>query len=108
MGITDVRVKNFIRINSVFAQLFSEGLFGGRMRIEPDWLQELDTANQETLRLEDGQLKDVARQRDVQKISKLFDEKMEFQVIMGIEGQDGVHYFMPVRCMELDAMTYSF
>ena len=108
MGTTDVRIKNFIRINTVFAQLFSEGVFGGRMKIDPNRLQELDAANQETIRLEDGQLKDVERQRDVQKISMLFDEKMEFQVIMGVEGQDGVHYFMPVRCMELDAMSYSF
>lgn len=108
MGAIDIRVKNFVKINSVFAQLFSEGVFGGRVAVEPDRLQELDTANQETMKLGAGQLKDIERLRDAQKISMLFDGRMAFQIIMGVEGQDGVNYFMPVRCMELDALTYSF
>lgn len=108
MGTVDIRVKNFFKINSVFAQLFSRAVFEGRLEINPDKLQELDTVNQETFRLEDGQLKDIERLRDAQKISMLFDDRMAFQVIMGVEGQEGVNYFMPVRCMELDAMTYSF
>ena len=108
MGAADIRVKEFVKINSVFAQLFSGGVFGGRFSIDPDRLQELDTVNQETVKLADGQLKDIERLRDAQKIAMLFDGKMEFQVIMGAEGQDGVNYFMPVRCMELDALTYSY
>lgn len=54
-----------------------------------------------------GQLKDIERLRDAQKVSMLFDNKMAFQVVMGVEGQNGVNYFMPVRCKELDALTYS-
>lgn len=108
MGEIDIRVKNFIKLNSVFAQLFSEGVFGGRIRVDPDRLQELDTVNQETVKLEDGQLKDLERLRDAEKISMLFDGRMAFQVIMGVEGQAGVHYYMPVRCMELDALAYSY
>lgn len=107
MGTVDIRVKEFIKINTVFAQLFDKWVFENKLRIDPLKLQELDAANQETLKLEDGQLKDIERIRDVQKISMLFDDKMAFQVIMGVEGQDGVNYFMPVRCMELDALTYS-
>lgn len=38
----------------------------------------------------------------------LFDHKVALQVIIGIEGQTGVHYYMPARCMELDALTYSY
>lgn len=108
MGAVDIRIKEFFKINSVFAQLFSCGVFGGRLCIDPARLQEMDTVSQETVRLADGQLKDVERLRDVQKIAMLFDGKMAFQVIMGVEGQDGVNYFMPVRCMELDALTYSY
>lgn len=108
MGAVDIRVKNFVKINSVFAQLFSEEVFGGRVTVKPDKLQEFDTANQETIKLGNGQLKDIERLRDAQKISMLFDGKMAFQIIMGVEGQDGVNYFMPVRCKELDALTYSF
>ena len=108
MGTSDKRLKEFVKIDTVFAQLFSKGVFAGRIRVDPKRLHELDTVNQETVRLKDGQLKDVERLRDVQKITMLFDDKMAFQVIMGVEGQEGIHYFMPVRCMEFDALTYSF
>lgn len=108
MGSRDKRVKEFLKINSVFAQLFSEGVFDGKISVEPERIHELDTVNQETFKLEDGKFKDIERLRDVQKIAMLFDDKMEFQIIMGAEGQEGVHYFMPVRCMEFDALTYSF
>ena len=107
MGDIDIRVKNFVKLRSIFAQLFSEGVFHGKVEIDPDKLQELDTVNQETVRLEDGQLKGMERLRDAQKITMLFDDKMAFQLIMGVEGQTGIHYYMPVRCMELDAMSYS-
>lgn len=108
MGAGDKRIKEFVKMNSVFAQLFSEGVFKGKIRVNPNKLHELDTANQETIKLKDGQLKDIERLRDAQKIAMMFDDKMAFQVIMGVEGQEGVHYFMPVRCMEFDALTYSF
>ncbi|MDE7477369.1 MAG: Rpn family recombination-promoting nuclease/putative transposase [Lachnospiraceae bacterium] len=60
------------------------------------------------MKLEDGQLKDLERLRDAERISMLFDDKMAFQVIMGVEGQTDVNYYMPVRCMELDALSYSY
>ena len=89
MGKIDICVKNFIKVDTVFAQLF-----------DPNKLQELDTANQTTLI-------DLERLRDVQKITMLYDDKLAFQIILGVEGQTGVHYYMPVRCMELDALSYS-
>ncbi len=50
MGDIDIRVKNFVKLRSIFAQLFSEGVFHGKVEIDPDKLQELDTVNQETVR----------------------------------------------------------
>lgn len=108
MGEIDKCVKAFIRVDTVFAQLFSEGVFQGRLMIDPDKLKELDTVNQSAVRLENGQFKYLERLRDAQKIAKLFDERMAFQVIMGVEEQTGVNYCMPVRCMELDALAYSY
>ena len=98
MGKVDICVKNFIKVDTVFAQLFSEGVFKGSIKIDPNKLQELDSANQ-------TMLKDLERLRDAQKIAMLFDDKLAFQVILGAEGQAGVHYYMPVRCMELDALS---
>ena len=106
MGEIDISVKNFLKINTVFAQLFSQGVYGGKVNIAPEKLQELDTAGQDAVLLSSGQLKGVERIRDAQKVSMLFDNKMAFQIIMGIEGQTGVNYYMPVRCMELVAISY--
>lgn len=107
MGDIDINIKNFVKLNSVFAQLFGKWVCKGEVTVDPDKLQELDTVNQETVQLGDGKFKGVERLRDAEKISMLFDGKVTFQVIMGIEGQAGVHYYMPVRCMELDALSYS-
>ncbi len=108
MGDIDMNVKNFLKIDSVFAQLFSQGVYGGQVAIDPAKLQEMDTVNQEVLLLENGEQKSLERLRDAEKVAMIFDDKIALQVLMGIEGQTGVHYYMPVRCMELDALTYSY
>ncbi len=36
MGEMDIRVKNFVKLNSVFAQLFSQGVYSGEMKIDPE------------------------------------------------------------------------
>ena len=51
MGDIDMNVKNFLKIDSVFAQLFSQGVYGGQVEIDPAKLQEMDTVNQEVLLL---------------------------------------------------------
>lgn len=108
MGDVDIYLKNFIKIDSIFAQLFSQGVFDGKLVIDPNRLKELDTVNQETVQVAEGQLKSLERLRDVQKIGMVFEDKVHFQVILGVEGQSGVNYYMPVRCMELDALAYTY
>ena len=108
MGDIDINVKNFLKIDSVFAQLFSQGVYNGQVEIDPDKLQEFDTASQDTIPIEKGEVKSLERLRDAERVAMLFDNKVALQVIMGVEGQTGVHYYMPVRCMELDALTYSY
>lgn len=107
MGDIDISVKNFIKINSVFAQLFEKGVYHGSTHIEYDKLQELDSANQDTIDYKNGCFKEFERLRDAAKITMLFDNKAAFQLILGVEGQTDIHYYMPVRCMEIDAVSYS-
>lgn len=107
MGNIDVSVKNFIKINSVFAQLFEKAVYHGTAHIDSEKLTELDTAGQDTIKLENNSLQGLERLRDAQKVTMLFEDKAAFQVIMGVEGQADIHYYMPVRCMELDALSYS-
>jgi len=40
-------------------------------------------------------------------VTMLFKNSAAFQIILGVEGQADVHYYMPVRCMEIDAVSYS-
>ena len=107
MGNIDISIKNFISINSVFAQLFERGVYHGMAHIECDRLRDLDTANQDMMNAGDGSITGLERFGDVEKVTMLFEGKAAFQIIMGVEGQADVHYYMPVRCMELDAVSYS-
>ena len=107
MGDIDISVKNFIKINSVFAQLFEKGVYHGTAHIECDKLQELDAANQDMIERGDGNLKNLERIRDAEKVAMLFAGRAAFQVILGVEGQTDVHHYMPVRCMEIDAVSYA-
>lgn len=107
MGNIDISVKNFMKINSVFAQLFEKGVYHGTVHIECDRLKELDSVNQDIIACENGNFKGFERLRDAEKITMLLGHKAAFQLIMGIEGQADIHYYMPVRCMELDAVSYA-
>lgn len=107
MGGIDISVKNFIKINSVFAQLFEKGVYHGTVQIEHDKLKELDSVNQDTIDDGSGSFRAFERLRDAEKITMLFENKAAFQLIMGVEGQTDIHYYMPIRCMEIDAMSYS-
>ena len=107
MGDIDINVKNFLKINSVFAQLFEKGVYHGTAHIEYDKLKELDTAGQDIIEYGRRNFKELERLRDAEKITMLFENRAAFQVIMGIEGQTDIHYYMPVRCMEIDAVSYS-
>ena len=90
MGEIDIYLKNFIKIDSVFAQLFNQGVFGGKCLIDPDKLQEQDSVSQETVKIAKDQLKSLERLRDVQKIAKVFDEQIKFQIILGVENQSEI------------------
>lgn len=107
MGDIDINVKNFIKINSVFSQLFERGIYHGKISIDPARLTEIDSVTQDTIDDSDGNVKSVERMRDVSKIAMLLDGSAVFQVIMGVDAQTDIHYYMPVRCMELDALSYS-
>lgn len=107
MGDIDISVKNFIKINSVFAQLFEKDVYHGTAHIEYDKLRELDTANQDMIGCNGGTYALLERFRDAEKVTMLFRDNAAFQIILGVEGQTDVHYYMPIRCMEIDAVSYS-
>ena len=89
MGNIDIHVKNFIKINSVFAQLFEKGVYHGTAHIASDKLMELDSANQDTIICDNINMKELERLRDAEKVTMLLEDETAFQLIMGVEGQIG-------------------
>lgn len=103
MGKIDIGTKGFLKISEIFAELFNVVVFKGMGRISPEDLEELDSVNDKTLELADGQLEFKEKFRDVKKLAKM---GVCFRIILGVEEQTDVHYYMPVRCMAYDAETY--
>lgn len=112
MGEKNIVSKDFLSVPERFAQICSQGLFQGRVRLEPEHLQELDP--DEILAPEYGKKagtrgrrrkrrrKSAEKYRD---ILKLYGGHTLFLVI-GIENQQDIHYAMPLRHMLYDTLRY--
>ena len=99
MGQIDIATKMFVSVSDIFAQIFNVGLFKGDIVVREDGLTDLNSL--EDVRLE-GKGKLFEKIRDVKKQSDL-----GFSLaILGIEDQDKIHQFMPVRTMMYDAAAY--
>ena len=99
MGQIDIATKMFVSISDIFAQIFNVGLFQGDIVVREDGLTDLNSL--EDIRLE-GKEKLFEKIRDIKKQSDL-----GFSLaILGIEDQDKIHQFMPVRTMMYDAAAY--
>lgn len=101
MGRIDVATKRFVSIADIFAQLFNVGLFQGDIVVREEGLTDMNSI--EDIRVNRSAEKQVfERIRDVKKLSDL-----GFTLaVLGIEDQEAVHYYMPVRAMMYDAASY--
>ncbi|MDE7212386.1 MAG: transposase [Lachnospiraceae bacterium] len=101
----DTIVKNYWRDNARFADLFNAVLFQGRVVIRPEELEDVDT--DESFVLEHrGHAQSIQQARDNIKICKRSAARGVQFVMLGNEGQEHVHYGMPMRVMEYDYGTY--
>ena len=108
MGKKDIITKNYIRRPEIFADIFNYRLYGGKDRIQPDQLKEMDIAeslvtNQKGNGGRFGKAVTVEKYRDIKKI---FQEGCYRCLILGVEEQDKIHYAMLVRTFMYDAMAY--
>ncbi len=102
-GGIDISTKQFLKVNEIFAQLFSVGVFHEKGKLTAEDLTDRDSVEETTIRLTDGQNKLIERLHDVMKLAR---QGMGLQVILAIEQQTAIHYYMPVRCMVADAIAY--
>lgn len=101
----DVVVKNYWRNNEQLADFFYAVLFEGRQVIKSDELEDMDTEESSVLEHKEY-TESIGASRDnvkVRKNSTRYD--VEF-VILGMEGQERIHYAMPMRVMGYDYGTY--
>ncbi len=105
MGKPDKAMKAFIKIPEIFSQLFNVAVFEGKKEIRPEKLNDVDTVLDTPVELFSGAVEYVERLRDTAKIS---DSGLSFRIILGVEEQTSVHYYMPVRDMLLDALQYDY
>ena len=101
----DIVVKNYWRNNEQFADFFNAVLFDGEQIIKADELEDIDTEESSILEHKEY-AESIGAARDnvkIRKKSTIYNVEM---VILGIEGQERIHYAMPMRVMGYDYGTY--
>lgn len=89
----DIVVKNYWRNNEQFADFFNAVLFDGEQVIKPDELEDIDTEESSVLEHKEY-AESIGASRDNVKIRKKSTRyDVEF-VILGMEGQESIHYAM--------------
>ena len=111
MGHGDIVTREYMRKNEIFADAFNYMIYGGRQVIEPQGLQELDTAELALpFGVDSGQKtglqESVQKYRDILKSAVIKRDEHAAYILLGIENQQKVHYAMPVRNMIYDALQY--
>lgn len=101
----DIIIKNYWSSNEEFADLFNAVLFGGKQVIKSYELNDVDTdvSNVEKYGTYTESIKAIRDNIKIRKKSTI--SGIEF-VLLGIEGQEHIHYAMPLRIMGYDYGSY--
>lgn len=102
MGKKDTVTKEYIRNPVIFADIFNKFLYHGKQIIKPENLTERDITEIALPYGNDGAAVPEQRYRDALKLL-MADEKAAY-CVLGVEGQDGINYAMPVKNMLYDAL----
>ena len=105
----NVLTNTYMRDNEHFADAVNYHVFGGRQKIAPEDLRELDTREDVVIEDETGKVIMTAEKfRDLLKLGavKSTDSPECVYVILGIENQTETSYFAPPTAMMYDGMNY--
>ena len=103
----DIIVKNYWRNKEQFADFFNAVLFDGKQVIKPKELEDLDTEESSVLEHKEY-AESIGASRDTVKIRKKSTVYGVEFVILGMEGQEHIHYAMPMRVMGYDYAAYQY
>jgi hypothetical protein len=101
----DVVVSNYWKNNEHFADLFNAVLYNGIQVITPEDLEDVDTDESSVFEHRDY-AESVKASRDNIKICKKSRKYNVELALLGLEGQQSIHYAMPMRIMGYDYATY--
>ena len=125
MGRKDVITREYLSSDEVFADVVNLALYSGKCVVHASNLREADSVEELAITLDENNSKGKrgkSRQGTVQRkqshiVQKYRDIVREVvidgvegylaRIIVGVEGQSGIHYAMPVRNMLYDALNYS-
>jgi hypothetical protein len=101
----EVVVSNYWNNNEQFADLFNAVLFDGEQVIKPDELEDVDT-NESSIMENNDYAESLKASRDNAKVHKKSTAYSVELAILGLEGQELIHYAMPMRTMGYDYGSY--
>lgn len=107
MGKKDTVTKEYLRQNTIFADVFNYAIFNGKQIIQPDRLVDQDVSEIALPFGKDGALIPVQRYRDLLKGYIVKEYQGKLLALLGIESQSEIHYAMPVKCMLYDTLNYA-
>ncbi|MBQ8804055.1 MAG: Rpn family recombination-promoting nuclease/putative transposase [Tyzzerella sp.] len=105
MGKKNTITKDYMSVPEYFADSFNYYLFDGRQIIKPSNLQVLDPTEIAIIP-EDASEETVEKIRDLLKQCVLMEDERATYLLLGIENQSDIHYALPVKNMNYDAINY--
>ena len=106
MGKIDSLTKQYLAQKDVFADAFNYYLFNGEQVIKPEDLKEQDPTEIAIIH-KYGKVFPNQKMRDVLKLCTIRHSGFATLILLGIEAQANIHYWMPVRDYLYDALTYA-
>ena len=107
MGKIDTCTKDYVKDNTIFADIFNHFLYQGEQKIVPEALFAVDTTKISVPYGVDRAGVPIQKYRDHLEILTAKTDQSAVYLLLGIENQGEVHYAMPVKCMVYDALDYA-
>ena len=107
MGKIDTCTKDYVKDNTIFADIFNHFLYEGEQRIAPEALLAVDTTKISVPYGADGVDAPVQKYRDHLEILTAKTDQSAVYLLLGVENQGEINYAMPVKCMVYDALDYA-
>ncbi len=107
MGSKDMVTKEYMADNRIFADAFNFLIYNGEQIIKPENLRPLDTTHVEIPFGTSGENVPIQKLRDELKALIIKEDSNAIYAVLGIENQSDIHYAMPVKDMNYDALEYA-